>query len=51
MNIRLHHFRDYVERGDISIHAIGTSDQPADYLTKALNEETLTKHRKVTMGW
>lgn len=51
LNIRLHHFRDYVERGDISIHAIGTSDQPADYLTKALNEETLTKHRKVTMGW
>ena len=37
LNIRLHHFRDYVERKEISIHPIRTNDQPADYLTKALN--------------
>lgn len=51
LNIRLHHFRDYVERGEISIHPIGTHDQPADFLTKALNEDTLIKNRTLVMGW
>jgi hypothetical protein len=51
LNIRLHHFRDYVERHEISIHAIATEDQPADYLTKALNETQLAKHRQTVMGW
>jgi Reverse transcriptase (RNA-dependent DNA polymerase) len=51
LNVRLHHFRDYVERKEISIHDINTNDQPADYLTKALNETTLQKHRYQIMGW
>jgi hypothetical protein len=51
LNVRLHHFRDYVERQEISIHAINTNDQPADYLTKALNENTLKRHRRRVMGW
>jgi hypothetical protein len=51
LNVRLHHFRDYVERQEISIHAINTNDQPADYLTKALNEDTLKRHRLRVMGW
>ena len=51
LNVRLHHFRDYVERKELSIHAINTNDQPADYLTKALNETTLQKHRYQIMGW
>jgi hypothetical protein len=51
LNIRLHHFRDYVERREISIHAIQTDEQPADYLTKALNEHQLAKHRQTIMGW
>ena len=51
LNIRLHHFRDYVERQEISIHAIATEEQPADYLTKALNEIQLAKHRRTVMGW
>ena len=41
LNVRLHHFRDYVQREEISIHAIHTNDQPADFLTKALNKDTL----------
>ena len=49
--IRLHHFRDYVVRKEISIHAINTNDQPADFLTKALNEDTLKRHRKEVLGW
>jgi hypothetical protein len=51
LNVRLHHFRDYVERGEISIHDIATQDQPADFLTKALNEDTLVKHRRSVLGW
>ena len=51
LNVRLHHFRDYVERQEISIHSINTNDQPADFLTKALNEETLKRHRLKVMGW
>jgi hypothetical protein len=51
LNVRLHHFRDYVERGEISIHDINTNDQPADFLTKALNEDTLRRHRLTVLGW
>ena len=51
LNVRLHHFRDYVERKEISIHPISTNDQPADFLTKALNEETLARHRFAVLGW
>jgi hypothetical protein len=51
LNVKLHHFRDYVTRQEISIHPIGTADQSADYLTKALNEELHLKHRKEVQGW
>ena len=51
LNVRLHHFRDYVERGEITIHPISTHEQPADFLTKALNEDTLRKHRLAVLGW
>ena len=50
-NNRLHHFRSYVDSKEISIHKIGTESQIADILTKPLNEETLVRHRKVSMGW
>jgi hypothetical protein len=51
INVKLHHFRDYVHRQEISIHHIGTKDQPADFLTKALNETEFTTHRKTVQGW
>jgi hypothetical protein len=51
LNVKLHHFRDYVERKEISIHHIRTNDQPADFLTKPLNEESHCRHRKTVMGW
>ena len=51
LNVKLHHFRDYVTRQEISIHPIGTADHSADYLTKALNEELHLKHRKEVQGW
>jgi hypothetical protein len=49
--VKLHHFRDYVTRGKITIHAIRTHDQEADYLTKPVNEEILKKLRKLVQGW
>ena len=51
VNVKYHHFRDHVERGDITISAIGTNKQPADILTKPVNENLLKKHRKFIMGW
>ena len=52
-NVCLHHFCDYVlEQKKITIHPSNTSDQPADVLTKALNEELLERHcRKVLGRW
>jgi hypothetical protein len=51
INIKYHHFRSYVDRGEISIHAISTDLQPADMLTKPLNSSTLQRHRLKIMGW
>jgi hypothetical protein len=46
-----HHFRHHVERGDITVLPIGTDDQLADCLTKSINYEMLSRHRKAIMGW
>lgn len=52
MNNRIHHFRSYVDQTkEISIHKIGTEDQPADFLTKPLNEELNERHRYFVLGW
>ena len=48
---KLHHFRSYVNSGEISVHKIDASLQPADVLTKPLNSELLKHHRKTIMGW
>ena len=51
LNVKLHHFRSYVERGDISIHPIRTNEQLADYLTKPLLRDPLERLRKKVLGW
>ena len=51
INVKLHHFRDYVVRGEISIHPINTTLQPADYLTKPLAQDLFEQHRKRVLGW
>jgi hypothetical protein len=51
INIKYHHFRMHVASGAIDIQKIGTEDQPADMLTKPMDEATLVKHRKAMMGW
>src|SRR6056300_397126 len=52
LNNRLvHHFRSYVNNGKITIHKIDTKEQPADMLTKPLNEEGIVKFCLMMMGW
>ena len=51
LNVKLHHFRQWVESKRISVHAIGSEDQLADYLTKPLNAERLWPLQKRVMGW
>ena len=51
INVKYHFFRQFVTSGDISIHKIDTEAQCADMLTKPLNEELLTRHRKFAQGW
>ena len=51
INVKLHHFRSYVESQQITIHKIDTLEQNADYLTKPLAQELLEKLRKKVMGW
>lgn len=51
LNVKLHHFRSYVELGAITIHPISTDKQLAQYLTKPVNESILMKLRLQVMGW
>ena len=51
LNIKMYHFRDYVEQGEITIHKVSTHDQRADYLTKPLYKVTHKKYRKKVQGW
>ena len=46
LNVKLHHFRDYVDRREINIHKIRTEDQQSDYLTKSMDEKTHVNHMK-----
>jgi hypothetical protein len=39
-----------LDRKEISIDPISTTIQPADFLTKALNQDLLQQHRKTVMG-
>jgi hypothetical protein len=51
INNTYHHFREYVDRGEITILSIPTEDQPADMLTKPLSLEAFLKHRRFLLGW
>ena len=51
LNVKLHHFRDYVTRGEISLHKIESKEQLADFLTKPVTLEILQYLRPKVMGW
>ena len=44
LNMKLHHFRDYMTRGEDTILSIKTLGQASNYLTKAVNLRTLGRH-------
>ena len=51
INVKYHHFRDYVSNGKIKLYPISTTIQPADVFTKPLPKELITRHRLRLMGW
>ena len=51
INIKYHHFREHVERGEITIEKIDTSEQLADLGTKPLTRKPFEKLRKKLQGW
>ena len=51
LNIKLHHFRQYVNNNEIDMLPINTDDQPEDIFTKPLAEPLLIKHWKFITGW
>jgi hypothetical protein len=51
LNVKLHFFRDCMIRKEITVNAIHTSQQLADYLTKPVNKDILSMLRPQVMGW
>ena len=51
INTKYHHFREFVSRKEVIIKAISSSQQRADYLTKPLRWEDLSRLRPMVMGW
>ena len=51
LNVKLHHFRSYVESGAVTIHPISSANMLADYLTKPVPLQVLVHLRKQVMGW
>ena len=51
LNVKLNHFRSYMEKKEVTIHPIDTKDQLADYLTTPVNYEILSRLRLLVMGW
>ena len=51
LNVKLHHFRRYVNNKEIRLFPISTDDQEADFLTKPVPLHTLEKLRLRVLGW
>jgi hypothetical protein len=51
INVKYHHFRQYVARGEVTIHYVETKNQRADIFTKPLAESDFQRHRESIMGW
>ena len=51
INVKYHHFRSSVAKGEVEIESVGTDDQAADYLTKMSDEVTFKRHRMTVQGW
>jgi hypothetical protein len=50
INVCYHHFREHVRKGLIKIFPVGTADQIADVLMKALAQNDFVRHRIALCG-
>jgi len=50
IDVRHHFLREKVANGDISVEHIGTVEQHADILTKALGRDSFEAHRDFLLG-
>jgi len=51
LNVKYHHFRQFVDDGSIKVQGIGTDEQQADLLTKPLSEQIFVAHRRSISFW
>jgi hypothetical protein len=51
INVKYHHFRQYIYEKLITIAYVTTDEQRADLLTKHLPEESFLRFRKAITGW
>jgi len=51
INIKYHHFRSYVESGQISLQKVSTENQLADIFTKPLSYPLFSKLRTTLLRW
>jgi hypothetical protein len=51
INSKLHHFREHVASGRITVQYVPTADQLADIATKPLGVELFSKFCKLILGW
>ncbi len=50
INVSYHHFREHVRNGLIKIFPVGTENQIADALTKALSQNNFQQHQRYMCG-
>jgi hypothetical protein len=51
LNVRLHHFREHIRKGLISVHKIPTEYQLGDNATKPQPEALFVSQRESLMQW
>jgi hypothetical protein len=51
ISTRLHHFREHVAKGVVTIQQVSTDDQLADIMTKPLPALLFIKFRQLSQGW
>ncbi|KAI2493616.1 hypothetical protein MHU86_20940 [Fragilaria crotonensis] len=51
LNVKYHHFRDHVARGEISLYPVTSANQEADIYTKPLPTTLFSRLRLAILGW
>ena len=51
INCKYHHFRSFVESGQIKLYSVRTNEQLADLFTKPLGTDLFHKFTEAIFGW